>query len=169
MLPICDFEKEGDIAKVLKIPLVLMANRLLTWLKLSMAESILIIEDNADMCEFLGIYLRTQGYETSQAGTSAEGIEKALAEQPDLILTDLYLPDMDAVETITVLKQDPSTSRIPVVVLTAATLRESREKALKAGAEDYVLKPVSPPSLAVAVRKILEISKNRPRSALSEL
>jgi DNA-binding response OmpR family regulator len=62
------------------------------------AQKILIVEDNADLSQLLAFYLSNAGYETSRAGNSAEGISKALAERPNLIITDLYLPDMNAVD-----------------------------------------------------------------------
>jgi CheY-like chemotaxis protein len=73
--------------------------------------------------------------------------------RPDLILTDLNLPDMTAVEAITILKKIPFTSRIPIVVLTAETARQLKTKALKAGAAEYLLKPISPRDLLNVVRR----------------
>jgi two-component system chemotaxis response regulator CheY len=92
-----------------------------------MAQKILIGEDNPDLSQILSFYLSDAGYETSRAGNSAEGISKALAQRPDLIITDLYLPDMNAVDAtvIVILKQDPATSGIPIVVLTATCRRRS--------------------------------------------
>ena len=108
-----------------------------------MAQKILIVEDNSDLSQLLAFYLSDAGYETSLAGNLAQGISKALAERPDLIITDLYLPDMNAVDATVILKQDPATSGIPIVVLTAETTRLWKTKALKAGAAEYILKPIS--------------------------
>ena len=63
-----------------------------------MAQKILIVEDNSDLSQLLAFYLNDAGYETSRAGNLAQGISKALAERPNLIITDLYLPDMNAVD-----------------------------------------------------------------------
>ena len=87
------------------------------------------------------------------AKNSGRGISKALTESPDLILTDLNLPDMSAIEAITILKKIPITSGIPVVVLTAETARQLKTKALKAGAAEYILKPVPVRDLLRVVRK----------------
>jgi DNA-binding response OmpR family regulator len=121
-----------------------------------MAQKILIVEDNSDLSQLLALYLNNAGYETSRAINSAQAISKALAERPDLIITDLYLPDMNAVDATVLLKQDPITSGIPVVVLTAMTLGEWKAKALKAGVAKYLIKPITPPELAEVVRTLIQ-------------
>jgi DNA-binding response OmpR family regulator len=118
-----------------------------------MAGKILIVEDNSRFAETLAVLLNEAGYETSLATDSGQGIKKALIELPDLILTDLSLPDITAVEATTILKKIPSTSGIPIVVLTAETARQLRTKALKAGAAEYILKPVSLRDLLNVVRR----------------
>jgi len=140
-----------------------LAGRLLDETGLLMAQKILIVEDNSDLSQLLAFYLSDAGYETSRAGNLSQGISKALAERPDLIITDLYLPDMNAVDATLILKQDPATSGIPVVVLTAMTLGEWKTKALKAGAAKYLIKPISPPALTELVRKLIQ-----PPSPLTE-
>ena len=121
-----------------------------------MAQKILIVEDNSDLSQLLALYLSNAGYEISRARNLAEGISKALTERPDLIITDLHLPDMTAVEATVVLKQDPATSGIPVIVLTAVTMGEWQTKALKAGVAKYLIKPISRPDLTEAVRTLLQ-------------
>lgn len=130
---------------------------------LSMAQKILIVEDNSDLSQFLAFYLTHAGYETSRAANSAQGISKALAERPDLIITDLYLPDMNAVDATVILKQDPATSGIPIVVLTAMRVGEWKTKALKAGVAKCLIKPVSVAELTEAVRTLI-----KPPSFLTE-
>jgi two-component system, chemotaxis family, chemotaxis protein CheY len=119
-----------------------------------MAGKILIIEDNSRFAEILAILLNETGYETSLAKNSGQGISKALTERPDLILTDLNLPDMTAIEAITILKKIPLTSGIPIVVLTAETARQLKTNALKAGATEYLLKPISPDDLLNVIRRL---------------
>jgi DNA-binding response OmpR family regulator len=121
-----------------------------------MAQKILIVEDNSALAELWAFCLSDAGYETLQAENSAQGISKALAERPDLIITDLYLPDMNAVDATVILKQDPATSGIPIVVLTAMTLGEWKSKALKAGAAKYLIKPVAPLELTEVVRTLIQ-------------
>jgi DNA-binding response OmpR family regulator len=119
-----------------------------------MAGKILIVEDNSRFAEMLAVLLNDAGYEVSLAKNSGRGIGKALTERPDLILTDLNLPDMTAIEAITILKKIPFTSGIPIIVLTAETARQLKTKALKAGAAEYLLKPISPRDLLNIVRRL---------------
>jgi DNA-binding response OmpR family regulator len=128
-----------------------------------MTQKILIVEDSSDFSQLLAFYLSNAGYETSRAKNLAEGISKALTERPDLIITDLYLPDMNAVEATVMLKQDPATSGIPIIVLTAMTVGEWQTKALKAGVAKYLIKPISRAELTEAVRTLLQ-----PTSSLTE-
>src|SRR5262247_4844955 len=120
-----------------------------------MAQKILIVEDHSDLSQLLAFYLSNAGYEISRARNLGEGISKALAEWPNLIITDLYLPDMTAVEATVMLKQDPATSDIPIVVLTAVTVEEWKTKALKAGVAKYLIKPISRSELTEAVYILL--------------
>jgi DNA-binding response OmpR family regulator len=128
-----------------------------------MAQKILIVEDNSDLSEDLAFYLSDAGYETSRAGSLALGISKALAERPNLIIIDLYLPDMNVVDATLILKQDLATSSIPIVVLTSMTVGDWKTKALKAGVAKYLIKPISRAELTEAVRTLLQ-----PTSTLTE-
>ena len=84
-----------------------------------MTKKILIVEDNNDSLEILGLRLTNFGYEAIKARNSKEAIACAEAEGPDLIFMDLDLPDVDGVKTTAILKQNPKTARIPIVALTA--------------------------------------------------
>jgi DNA-binding response OmpR family regulator len=128
-----------------------------------MAQKILMVEDNSDLSEDLAFYLSDAGYETSRAGSLALGISKALAERPNLIIIDLYLPDMNVVDATLILKQDLATSSIPIVVLTSMTVGDWKTKALKAGVAKYLIKPISRAELTEAVRTLLQ-----PTSTLTE-
>src|SRR5262249_26415869 len=120
-----------------------------------MAQKILIVEDSSDFSQLLTFYLSNAGYEISRARNSAEGLNKALAERPNLIITDLYLPDMTAVEATVMLKQDPATSDIPIVVLPAVIVEEWNIEALKAVVPKYLTKPISRSELTEAVYILL--------------
>jgi|SRR4030095_12779391 two-component system, OmpR family, phosphate regulon response regulator PhoB len=116
-------------------------------------KKILIVEDNNDSREILGLFVTKFGYQVIKACNSKEAITYAEAERPELIFMDLDLPDLDGVKTTAILKQNPKTSHIPVVALTAWISELWREKALKVGIVDYQLKPVSPQTLKQTIEK----------------
>ncbi len=103
---------------------------------------ILLVEDNEMNREMLSRRLAKRGFEIAFAVTGQEAIEKAISEVPDLILMDLSLPDVDGWEATSRIKGQPATASIPVIALTAHAMSGDREKALKAGADDYDTKPV---------------------------
>ena len=118
-----------------------------------MKKKILIVEDNKDSLEILGLRVTAIGYQVIKARNSKEAITYAEAEHPDLIFMDMDLPDADGIKTTTILRQNPKTSRIPVVALTAWMSELWREKASKVGIVSYLLKPVSPQTLKQTIEK----------------
>jgi CheY-like chemotaxis protein len=121
-----------------------------------MASRILIVDDSPDCRAVLACYLERLGFEISQAENSRKAIAKATAEPPDLIVTDFRLPDMHAVDTAAVLKRDPATARIPIIVLTGLADAECKRQALKAGVARYLLKPISLRKLAYEIRSLID-------------
>ena len=111
------------------------------------------MEDNEDSLEILGLRVTAIGYQVIKARNSKEAIAFAEAEGPDLIFMDMELPDADGIKTTATLKQNPKTSHIPVVALTAWMCELWREKALKVGIVSYLLKPVSPQTLKQTIEK----------------
>jgi len=111
------------------------------------------VEDNEDSLEILGLRVTAFGYQVIKARNSKEAIAFAEAEGPDLIFMDMELPDADGIKTTATLKQNPKTSHIPVVALTAWMCELWREKALKVGIVSYLLKPVSPQTLKQTIEK----------------
>ncbi len=103
---------------------------------------ILLVEDNEMNREMLSRRLAKRNYEVVHAVTGREAIDKAISAQPDLILMDLSLPDVDGWEATRRIKSEAATAAIPVIALTAHAMAGDREKALEAGADDYDTKPV---------------------------
>ena len=106
-------------------------------------KKILIVEDHHDCREILRLLLTRIGYDAIQAQNSKDAITCAEAENPDLIFMDMELPDVDGIKTSAMLKQNPKTSHIPIVALTAWMSELWRGKASKVGITTYLLKPVS--------------------------
>jgi two-component system cell cycle response regulator DivK len=116
---------------------------------------ILLVEDQEMNRDMLSRRLTKRGYEIDIAVDGAEGIEKARAGNPDLILMDMSLPVIDGWEATRTLKADAATSAIPVIALTAHAMSTDREKALAAGCDGYETKPVELPRLLEAIEKML--------------
>ena len=118
-------------------------------------ETILIVEDEEDIRELLDVNLRKHGYRTLLAASGEEGLKKARAGKPDLILLDLMLPGVDGLEVCRQLKRDPALASVPVMMVTARGEEADIVAGLELGAEDYVVKPFSPRVLVARVKTVL--------------
>jgi two-component system cell cycle response regulator DivK len=107
-----------------------------------MKYNILVIEDDEMNLDMITQRLELRGYRVLGASDGLDGIDLAREEQPDLILMDVNLPEIDGWETTRRLKAEPATRNIPVVALTAHAMVSDRDKALQAGCDDYETKPV---------------------------
>jgi CheY-like chemotaxis protein len=103
---------------------------------------ILLVEDNELNRDMLSRRLTKRGYEISVAIDGVDGVEKARSSRPDLVLMDMSLPLKDGWEATSDLKSDPSTSHIPIIGLSAHAMDGDRDKAMRAGCNDYDTKPV---------------------------
>ncbi len=104
--------------------------------------TILLVEDHQEIWDFLSRRLKRRGYEVVVAQDGQEGLDKARAEKPDLLLLDMNLPVMDGWTVAQTLKGDSATKGIPIIALTAHAMSGDREKAINAGCDDYHAKPV---------------------------
>ena len=111
--------------------------------KSGLPKKILIVDDNQDGRELVVKVLKTRGYQTIEAVDGEEALEKAVAERPDLILMDRSLPKIDGYEVTRRLKAQEEFKDVPIVALTAHAMRGDREKALEAGCEGYISKPIN--------------------------
>ena len=115
---------------------------------------LLYVEDNDDNIYMLKNRLTRAGFTVIIATDGAQGVAMAASEQPDLILMDLTLPNIDGEEATRRIKADPATRSIPVIALTANAMPEDREKALAAGCDDFDTKPVELPRLLGKIRAL---------------
>ena len=104
---------------------------------------ILVVEDNRDNMTLIVDILSSMDFDVLQAFDGVEGLDVAEAEKPDLILMDLSLPRMDGWAATTQLKANPALKSIPVIALTAHAMIGDRERALAAGCDDYLTKPIN--------------------------
>src|SRR5437016_14487873 len=122
---------------------------------------ILVVDDEPDAVELVEFNLRSAGYEVVKAGDGAEALKKARAHSPDLIVLDLMLPEVDGLEVCKILRRDPATSAIPIIMVTAKAAEIDRVLGLELGADDYITKPFSPRELVLRVKKILRSEERR--------
>jgi PAS domain S-box-containing protein len=128
---------------------------------------VLVVEDNRDIGRFIADSLRSEGFEVSTAFDGREGYDKAVAERPDLVLTDVMMPSMNGAELVRQLRQRPELSSMSIVVLTAITDDELRVRLLSEGAQDYLNKPFSVAELQARVRNL--VARTRAEDYLSRL
>ncbi len=117
---------------------------------------ILVVDDEPEAVELLEFNLRQAGYDVVAAKDGAEALKKARAVLPGLIVLDLMLPEVDGLEVCKMLRRDPATATIPVMMVTAKAAEIDRILGLELGADDYLTKPFSPRELVLRVKKILE-------------
>ncbi len=122
---------------------------------------ILLVEDNDMNRDMLSRRLERKGYDVIVAVDGKQALEMVPSEQPDLILMDLSLPEMDGWEAIRRLKADKTTQHIPVIVLTAHALKTDREGAFEAGCDDYDVKPIDFPRLLEKIERLLGTGTNK--------
>ncbi len=115
---------------------------------------ILIVDDEADIIELLEYNLTREGYSVYKALTGEEAVKIAREKEPELIVLDLMLPGIDGLEVCRILKRNPQTEKIPVIMLTAKSEDIDIVSGLELGAVDYVTKPFSPKVLIARIRAV---------------
>ncbi len=123
-------------------------------------ETILIIDDEADIRDILSYNLKKEGYGILTAENGKHGIEIAKKNIPDLILLDIMMPEMDGIEACELLKADNETKDILICFLTARSEDYSQIAGFNAGADDYVTKPVKPKLLISRIKAILRLNQS---------
>ncbi len=120
-----------------------------------MHKRVLYIEDNEQNLYLVTFLLEKHGYTVIPATDGQEGIDKAAAEKPDLILLDIQLPRMDGHAVARHLRNNPELSAIPIVAVTSYAMAGDREKALAAGCNGYIEKPINPDTFIQQVEQHL--------------
>jgi len=116
---------------------------------------ILVVEDDAAILANLSRFLRLEGFEVFTARNGAEGLSAVGEHRPDLVLSDLLMPEMDGETLLAALRADASSSDLPVIFLTASADHAERDAKLQLGASDYLVKPLDLQELLAAVRRCL--------------
>lgn len=130
-----------------------------------MSEKILIIDDDLDTLRLVGLMLQRQGYQISAATNGQQGLDKAFDEDPDLILLDIMMPDMDGYEVTRRLRRNPSTMETPILMFTAKTQLDDKVIGFEVGANDYLTKPTHPSELQARVKTLLSRATDKKENA----
>jgi len=120
-----------------------------------MAEKILIIDDDVDTLKLVGLMLQKQGYQIIASANGEQGLTQAEAENPDLILLDVMMPEMDGYEVAKRLRANSLTANTPILMFTAKTQLDDKVTGFEAGADDYLTKPTHPTELIAHVKALL--------------
>jgi DNA-binding response OmpR family regulator len=132
-------------------------------MKSTPTKKILIIEDEPDVIDLLTLQLRKSGeFSVATATDGSTGVRKAREESPALIILDLMLPKMPGLEVCKILKSDPATRDIPIIMLTAKAEEIDRIVGLEFGADDYVTKPFSPREILLRIKAIIRRRTGEP-------
>ena len=123
----------------------------------TIAPLILLVEDNEANISTLSNYLRAKGYRILLARNGEEAVTLTEFEEPDLILMDIQMPEMDGLEAITIIRQKLQLTKIPIIALTALAMAGDRERCLAAGATDYLSKPIKLKRLVAAIQQQLAL------------
>jgi CheY-like chemotaxis protein len=124
-----------------------------------MAYKVLLIEDNTDCRELFAMLIRHLGFEVIEADDGELGVQKALAEKPDLIFMDIGMPTMSGIQATACLRESGVTKNIPVIICTAWTAETQRQAALQSGAHAVINKPVSLSDLQTILLHHLPVPK----------
>ncbi len=117
-------------------------------------KKILVVDDKREVVELVTATLEGEGYQIITAFDGEEALKKIGKEKPDLVLLDVVMPKMTGLEVLAKVKKDPQTKDMPIIMLTAKGQQVDKDKGIRLGAQDYIIKPFSPSHL---LRKIEEI------------
>ena len=120
-----------------------------------MKPKILVVDDEPDAVELIEFNLKAAGYDVVTAADGEEALKKTRSLLPSLIVLDLMLPEVDGLEVCKILRRDPQTSAIPIIMLTAKAAEIDRVLGLELGADDYIAKPFSPRELVLRIKRLL--------------
>ena len=133
-----------------------------------MAKKILIVDDEANMLRMLGMTLEAAGYTVVVAQQAETAKAKIREEQPDLLVLDIMMPGISGVELLKELRADPGTETLPVILLSALSTVEDKISGLKAGADEYLTKPIDPREFIVRVASLLARTERLRESSSEE-
>lgn len=130
-----------------------------------MSSHILIVDDQPDLAGLMADVLGDAGYATRTADNGRDALAAIQSDPPDLLLLDVQMPELDGFEVAAMLKADPSTATIPIIMVSAQEGRGARLIGLESGAEDYLSKPVDTAELIAKIRNLLLLRERATHAA----
>lgn len=124
--------------------------------KSSTAGSIMLVDDNEIILTTLRDYLVSIGYHVIACQNGKDALVEAKKNKPSLIIMDIQMPEMDGIETTSLIKKENGLSQIPIIALTALTMKSDRERCMAVGIDEYISKPVSLQNLAQIIENHLQ-------------
>ena len=122
---------------------------------------ILIVEDNEKNMKLVRDILRHKGYETLEAVNGLDGVRLATEGQPDLILMDIQLPDIDGIEALSRIRKEPALDAVPVLAVSASVMPEDQHKIVSSGFDAYLTKPISLKPFMATVERFLKEGRGK--------
>jgi two-component system alkaline phosphatase synthesis response regulator PhoP len=123
-----------------------------SWLR---RKKILVVEDQPDLLELLREHFKIEGFAIATATNGVDAVRKARSLNPDLVLLDVVLPELDGFAVCEVLRKDPATAKLPILMITGLPGQLTRCAGMESGATDFVTKPVTPSELLARVKDML--------------
>lgn len=134
-----------------------------------MSSKILVVDDEADIVEFIAYNLEKEGYTVQSAHNGLEAVEKASSFRPDLIVLDVMMPQLDGIEACRKIRENPELSNTFIMFLTARNEEYSEIAGFDAGGDDYVFKPIKPRALLSRVNAIMKRKNAQQESDVAEV
>ncbi|NJD57296.1 MAG: response regulator [Nitrospirae bacterium] len=120
-----------------------------------MTKKIMTVDDSASMRQMVGFTLRQHGYDIVEAVNGADALKKLEKEKIDMMITDINMPEMDGINLVRKVRENPSYKFIPIIILTTEYQTEKKEEGKAAGATGWIVKPFRPDQLVGVVRKVM--------------
>jgi two-component system alkaline phosphatase synthesis response regulator PhoP len=117
---------------------------------------VLIVEDNPDLLELLRLQFKEEGFATATALNGVDAIKKARSLMPDLLLLDIMLPELDGLAVCEIIRKDPATASMPILMITGLTGQLTRCAGIESGATDFVTKPFTTAQVVSRAKQLLE-------------
>jgi DNA-binding response OmpR family regulator len=132
-----------------------------------MRKKILVVDDDAELVELISFNLKQAGHSVGTASNGVEALKKARSLEPDLIVLDVMMPELDGFAVCEILRRDSSTATVPILMLTALSSELGRLAGLGSGASEFITKPFSPRVLVQRIEELLQKFSKTPQIAAS--